>query len=113
MAQIQTIIQLNETDLENKIKSMYKNVAQRPDDMYHFQLGKNLAIKLGYPENILEKISGPAIDSFANYYALFLPFRLLSYSNFLCLVQLMGEHSEFSSCMWILYSCKVQKTLVI
>jgi len=64
MAQTQTIIKLDATDLENKIKNMYKNVAQRPNDTYHFELGKNLAIKLGYPKNIPHFLSTTFLDNY-------------------------------------------------
>ena len=67
MAQTQTIIKLDATDLENKIKNMYKNVAQRPNDTYHFELGKNLAIKLGYPKNIKNSMK-INLENHKNYY---------------------------------------------
>ena len=39
---------VNKTDLENKIKAMYKKVAEKPNDTYHFEMGRALGERLGY-----------------------------------------------------------------
>ena len=53
------------TDLENRVKSMYRKVALHPEVQYHFEMGKVLAEKLGYPPAILKRIPQGAIESFA------------------------------------------------
>jgi len=57
--------QVNRTELEMKVKSMYKKVALHPEKEYHFEMGRPLAERLGYPGEILDKIPGQAIESFA------------------------------------------------
>lgn len=52
-------------DLEQKVKQMYKDVAERPEQEYHFEMGWNLAKRLGYDPELLKKIPKEAIDSFA------------------------------------------------
>ena len=47
---------VNKTDLENKIKAMYKKVAEKPNDTYHFEMGRALALRLGYDPYILDLI---------------------------------------------------------
>lgn len=48
-----------------KVKEMYRNVALHPEEKYHFEMGRALAEKLGYPADILDQIPKEAIDSFA------------------------------------------------
>ncbi len=52
-------------DLEAKVKQMYKDVAEHPDKEYHFEMGRDLAERLGYDPQILDRIPASAIDSFA------------------------------------------------
>ncbi len=56
---------VDEKLLENKVKEMYRKVALDPSDQYHFEMGRQLAERLGYLSHILDKIPAPAIDSFA------------------------------------------------
>ncbi|PWJ42769.1 methyltransferase domain-containing protein [Sediminitomix flava] len=51
--------------VEDKVKAMYKDVAQNPKGEYHFEMGYDLAVKLGYAKAELAKIPQEAIDSFA------------------------------------------------
>lgn len=51
--------------LEAKVKDMYRQVATEPDGDYHFELGRSLAERLGYPAQVLDRIPPPAIESFA------------------------------------------------
>lgn len=44
---------------------MYRDVALNPKGNFHFEMGKELALKLGYPDKVLEEIPSEAIDSFA------------------------------------------------
>ena len=56
---------VNQQDLEKRVKDMYKKVALNPEVEYHFEMGRKLAERLGYPSNTLNKIPKKAIDSFA------------------------------------------------
>ena len=52
-------------DLEQKVKAMYRDVALHPEVEYHFEMGRALAERLGYPAEILDKLPPEAIESFA------------------------------------------------
>jgi SAM-dependent methyltransferase len=56
---------LDTAELESRVKDMYRNVAERPGADYHFELGRPLAERLGYPADALDQIPAGAIDSFA------------------------------------------------
>jgi arsenite methyltransferase len=51
--------------LEQKVKSMYRDVALDPHGEFHFEMGRALAERLGYAVADLDAIPAPAIDSFA------------------------------------------------
>ncbi|MDO8537479.1 MAG: methyltransferase domain-containing protein [archaeon] len=57
--------ELNTQELELKVKDMYTKVAQKPFEKYHFEMGRNLAEKLGYSLNDLNAIPKESMDSFA------------------------------------------------
>ena len=63
--QTETPTQLNTADLEQKVKNMYREVALRPHEKYHFEMGRALAEKLGYDTKELDSIPQKAIESFA------------------------------------------------
>jgi arsenite methyltransferase len=52
-------------ELEAKVKDMYRQVAEEPAGKYHFELGRRLAERLGYPAEVLDGIPAGAIESFA------------------------------------------------
>ena len=52
-------------ELEAKVKDMYRHVAEEPDADYHFEMGRPLAERLGYPAEVLDGIPAGAIESFA------------------------------------------------
>lgn len=56
---------VNTTELEQKVKEMYRKVAQDPHGEFHFELGRTLAERLGYAPEDLDRIPAEAIDSFA------------------------------------------------
>lgn len=56
---------VNKIELEIKVKDMYRNVALNPFEVYHFRMGKELAMDLGYLEEDLSNVPQEAIDSFA------------------------------------------------
>ncbi|WP_396610573.1 methyltransferase domain-containing protein [Haloferax sp. S1W] len=51
--------------LERVVKSVYQDVAENPDEEYHFKMGRELAEHLGYPPEHLDQIPAEAIESFA------------------------------------------------
>jgi len=63
--QTETTPQLNTSDLEQKVKNMYREVALHPHEKYHFEMGRTLAEKLGYDPKDLDQIPQEAIESFA------------------------------------------------
>jgi SAM-dependent methyltransferase len=56
---------LDTADLTERIKGMYQEVALHPDHEFHFETGRPLAERLGYPAADLDRIPAEAIDSFA------------------------------------------------
>jgi arsenite methyltransferase len=56
---------LDTADLEQRVKRMYEEVALEPEHEFHFETGRELAERLGYPAAELDRIPGAAIDSFA------------------------------------------------
>jgi arsenite methyltransferase len=56
---------LDTSDLEQRVKRMYEEVANEPQQEFHFETGRALAERLGYPPSDLDRIPAPAIDSYA------------------------------------------------
>jgi arsenite methyltransferase len=56
---------LNVQELEAKVKDMYRHVAEEPHGRYHFEMGRPLAERLGYPADLLDRIPAGALESFA------------------------------------------------
>ena len=56
---------LDTLDLERRVKEMYREVAEEPFKEFHFETGRTLAERLGYPSEELDAIPAEAIDSFA------------------------------------------------
>jgi arsenite methyltransferase len=57
--------QLDTTELKQRVQSMYEEVALEPEREFHFETGRPLAERLGYPPADLDRIPAAAIDSFA------------------------------------------------
>jgi arsenite methyltransferase len=57
--------QLDTAELEERVKRMYREVAVEPDQEFHFETGRALAERLGYPADRLDAIPPSAIESFA------------------------------------------------
>ena len=51
--------------LEREVKAVYREVAETPDEEFHFETGRELAERLGYPPEDLDRVPQEAIDSFA------------------------------------------------
>jgi arsenite methyltransferase len=60
-----TTRQLDTTELEQRVKHMYEEVALEPGHEFHFETGRPLAERLGYPADDLDAIPAAAIESFA------------------------------------------------
>jgi arsenite methyltransferase len=52
-------------DLERRVKEMYREVADEPHKDFHFETGRALAERLGYPPAELDAIPSEAVESFA------------------------------------------------
>jgi len=60
-----TTVAFDPKDLEAKVKAMYRSVAEDPHGEFHFEMGRALAERLGYPPGDLDRIPAEAIESFA------------------------------------------------
>jgi SAM-dependent methyltransferase len=52
-------------ELREKVKVMYRAVATEPSGTFHFEMGRDLAERLGYPADDLDHVPAEAIESFA------------------------------------------------
>ncbi len=60
-----TVQELDTSALEQKVKTMYRAVAEDPHGEFHFEMGRAMAERLGYPGSDLDRVPAAAIDSFA------------------------------------------------
>jgi arsenite methyltransferase len=58
-------VAVDTSELTDKVQRMYRAVATEPDGEYHFELGRSLAERLGYPADVVDRIPAGAIESFA------------------------------------------------
>lgn len=56
---------LDTKDLEQRVKQMYDEVARHPEREFHFETGRAVAQRLGYPPDELDEVPASAVDSFA------------------------------------------------
>ena len=56
---------LDVADLHERVQDVYRQVAQEPHHTYHFEMGRALAARLGYPTGLLDQIPPEALESFA------------------------------------------------
>lgn len=56
---------IDKSELEQKVKDMYREVAVNPGGEFHFEMGRTMAERLGYSSEDLDRIPAEAIDSFA------------------------------------------------
>lgn len=56
---------LDTDKLEREVKAVYRAVAERPDEEFHFEMGRSLAVELGYETADLDRIPAAALESFA------------------------------------------------
>jgi SAM-dependent methyltransferase len=52
-------------ELEAQVKEMYRQVAEEEDAELHFETGRDLAERVGYPRDLLDGVPAEALDSFA------------------------------------------------
>ena len=52
-------------DLERRVKDMYTQVALEPHARYHFEMGREMASRLGYTKEELDAAPAASIESFA------------------------------------------------
>lgn len=51
--------------LEGRVKDMYRQVAREQEAELHFEVGRQLALRVGYPRDLLDAIPAAALASFA------------------------------------------------
>jgi arsenite methyltransferase len=56
---------VDRAELERQVHDVYRSVARDPEAPQHFELGRGLALRLGYPESLLDFVPEAAVDSFA------------------------------------------------
>ena len=56
---------VDRADLERQVQELYRAVAQDPRAPRHFETGRELAVRLGYPEPLLASVPAAALASFA------------------------------------------------
>jgi arsenite methyltransferase len=52
-------------ELRGKVQDMYQRVAREPQGEFHFEMGRALAERLGYPPDELDRVPPEAIEFFA------------------------------------------------
>ena len=56
---------IDAAELRDHIRAMYRDVAEQPDGDFHFELGRAVAERLGYPAEWLDAVPPEALASFA------------------------------------------------
>ena len=57
--------ELDKRSLEIQVKDMYRKVAVDPHGEFHFEMGRGLTERLGYPAEDLDRVPAEAVESFA------------------------------------------------
>jgi arsenite methyltransferase len=52
-------------ELERRVQEIYRSVAREPHAPQHFETGRDLAVRLGYPDELLAAVPDSALASFA------------------------------------------------
>ena len=60
-----TVATFDARELEDKVKDMYRSVAENPRGDFHFEMGRAMAERLGYVPADLDQVPNEAIESFA------------------------------------------------
>jgi arsenite methyltransferase len=56
---------VDRAELERRVQEVYRSVAREPAAPRHFETGRSLAVRLGYPNALLDAIPEQALASFA------------------------------------------------
>lgn len=56
---------VNVGELRGRVQDVYREVAERPNGGFHFEVGRGLAERLGYSPDVLDRVPVEAVDSFA------------------------------------------------
>lgn len=56
---------IDEDELTRQVQAMYRAVAETPHEPFHFETGRALAERLGYPPPLLDAVPAGAVESFA------------------------------------------------
>jgi SAM-dependent methyltransferase len=56
---------VDEALLEQRVQEMYRAVAEQPGGDFHFEMGREMALRLGYDRELLDAIPAAAVESFA------------------------------------------------
>jgi len=56
---------LDVADLQRRVQDVYRQVAEQPHHSFHFEMGRELALRLGYPAELLDQVPVEAVESFA------------------------------------------------
>jgi arsenite methyltransferase len=56
---------VDRAELERRVQEVYRGVARDPLAPRHFETGRDLALRLGYPKAVLDAVPDPAVASFA------------------------------------------------
>jgi ubiquinone/menaquinone biosynthesis C-methylase UbiE len=56
---------VDRADLERQVQEVYRGVARNPNAPRHFETGRSLALRLGYPDGLLAAVPARALASFA------------------------------------------------
>lgn len=60
-----TTLPVDPVALREEVRKKYREVAEKPDADHHFHTGRPLALRLGYPPDLVESFPDRAIESFA------------------------------------------------
>ena len=52
-------------DLQRHVQDVYRRVAEQPHHSYHFEMGRELALRLGYPAELVDQVPAESVESFA------------------------------------------------
>src|SRR5262249_20135150 len=52
-------------ELRGHVRAMYTQVAEAPGGEFHFEVGREVALRLGYPASLLNAVPEEAVASFA------------------------------------------------
>jgi arsenite methyltransferase len=65
LPQADASILVDRAELERQVQEVYRAVARDPLAPRHFETGRGLALRLGYPESLLASVPAEAVASFA------------------------------------------------